>query len=185
VPRPFVIIIAIYSVAGAFVAVAAMDVRLPLLLPFHWHKALHVLGAVMMLGNALVTGVWTAAAMRAESREVLRFALRFLSWADVFFTAPGFLLLTFNGAVLASAWGGVYAWSWLVTALLLLGVAGAVGTVVIPLQIKLYKLADRVDDPPAMDEIRRTLRRWSVVGSVATLPLVAILFVMALKPRLW
>ena len=181
-PLPFLIVLALYGVAAAFLVPIFMGVVVAPVLPFHWHKALHVLGAVLMVGNALVTGAWVAWARLAGSWEVIRFGLRTIIWADVFFTAPGFLLLTSNGLFLASTWGGIYAWSWLTASLVLLAAIGLLGAPVLWLQLRLWHLAGSEVEPPELADV---LRPWNVWGSAVTLPLFVILFLMVLRPRLW
>ena len=105
---------------------------------------------------------------------------------DVFFTAPGFFLLTANGMFLASAWGGIYSWSWLTAAMIMLGLTGVVGMVALPLQVKLWRLADELaDSDEPTPRFMRLLSLWGLFGTPAGLGPVGILFLMVLKPKLW
>src|SRR5215218_2458828 len=88
----------------------------PQFLPYPWHKLLHIVGAVLFMGNIIVTAVWLVLAEQTKDARTLHFAAKTVNWADVFFTAPGILLLLVNGQILAqAAWGGLRA-SWIVLA---------------------------------------------------------------------
>jgi uncharacterized membrane protein len=184
-PLPLKIVLVDYALAMGFFVPALMEVKIPMILPYHWHKALHILGAVLFLGNVIITGGWLAAAQRSRSPAVLRFGLKMVFWADVFFTGPGFFLALSNGAILAQAWGGVYAWSWLVAAIVLLAITGTVAMIVMPLQLKLWRLADGPADDPIPEEVPRVIKQWGLWGSIATVLPLVILFIMVVKPRLW
>jgi uncharacterized membrane protein len=88
----------------------------PLLLPYQWHKLLHIVGAVLFVGNIIVTAVWLVLAEQTRNTATLHFAAKAVTWADVFFTAPGILLLLTNGQILAQAVWGRFQASWIVVA---------------------------------------------------------------------
>lgn len=64
-----------------------------LLFSYQWHKLLHILGAILLVGNIVITGVWMFMAERTINPDVMRFAVRMVNWADVFFTVPGIFLI--------------------------------------------------------------------------------------------
>jgi len=158
-----------------------------LFLPYNWHKLLHIVGAVLFLGNIIVTGLWMASAERTGGTGVLKFGAHAVNWMDVFFTAPGVILILVNGLPLASQWGGITRVPWILTALLLFVLSGVVWIgLLVPDQNRMIRLSDPVSPdeslPPAFF---RCLHRWYVWGVVATvLPLIS-LFLMVLKPTLW
>lgn len=155
-----------------------------LLFPYRWHVFLHILGAVLFMGNIIVSALWMVAAEQSGDRAALRFAAGALNWADVIFTAPGILLLLVNGFILAyAAWGGL-AQGWIVLALALFILSGVVWAVfLIPLQTRLIALSSQSDAPPAA--FFSALRRWYVWGAVATISPLASLVLMVFKPQLW
>jgi uncharacterized membrane protein len=170
------IIIALLNIAGH-----------PQFLPYQVHLLLHILGAVLFLGNILVTAVWLALAARTKQAATLHFAAQAVNWADVVFTAPGILLLLANGQIMAqAAWGGVRA-SWVVVALGLFIASGIVwGGFLVRLQHRLMQLAAPAASSaaPVPAAFFRTLHAWYRAGIVATvLPLVS-LVLMVLKPEL-
>src|SRR5512143_3211130 len=97
-----------------------------LLFSYQWHKLLHILGAILLVGNIIITGVWMFMAERTNNSDVMRFAARMVNWADVFFTVPGIFLLITNGDILSEQWGGVFNVSWIVTSLVLFVFSGIV-----------------------------------------------------------
>ena len=95
-----------------------------------WHLLLHILGAVVFVGNIVVSCVWMLLAERTGQTSVLRFASRTVSHADLLFTGPGVILVLGNGLALASSrwggWTGFYVHSWIVVALGLFAASGLV-----------------------------------------------------------
>lgn len=158
-----------------------------LFLPYNWYKMLHITGAVLFLGNIIVTAVWMVSAERTRSTAVLRFGAQAVNWLDVIFTAPGVLLLLATGLPLASQWGGVAHTPWIQAALALFALAGVVWmALLIPDQHRMIKLSEPVrPDEPLPPAFFRCLHRWYLWGTVATvLPLISF-FLMVLKPKLW
>ena len=86
--------------------VAAVVASLPLY-SYKWHTLLHIAGAVIFLGNIIVTGAWMLMAERTRSISVIHFSAKAVIRADLLFTLPGVLLILMNGFVMVfSAWGG-------------------------------------------------------------------------------
>lgn len=156
----------------------AFGYRYPLVFPYEWHKALHIFGAVIFVGNIIVTGAWMLLAERTRDPSVIQFAARTANWADVLFTGPGVILVLWNGLVLAHQLNGIYRTSWIAAALGLFALSGIVWVVfLIPYQHRLIQRSG--------DEFLRTLHRWYFWGIIATiLPLVS-LVLMVVKPTLW
>src|SRR5437870_6166744 len=81
-------------------------VSLPLF-PYNWHLMLHILGAVLFLGNITVTAAWMTWAVGQKDTRVAAFASAGVNKADRWFTSPGMILLLLNGLALTNlAWGG-------------------------------------------------------------------------------
>ncbi|MBI2894008.1 MAG: DUF2269 family protein [Deltaproteobacteria bacterium] len=184
-PLPFKILFGMYAAMMPFLVPAFAGVDVPMWLGLEWHRALHVLGAVMMVGNVFITAAWMAAAMQTKSPALLRFGGRIVPWMDVFFTGPGFFLLAVNGVSMATAWGGMYRWSWLVVSLVLLGLTGVTAVALIPVQIKIYRICEVQSDEPLPPELDQLLKRWNNWGSPAALIPLVIMFLMLVKPRFW
>lgn len=156
----------------------------PLLFPYGWHVFLHVLGAVLFMGNIIVSALWMVFAEQSGDKAALSFAVGALNWADVVFTAPGIFLLLLNGFILSyAAWGGLTQ-GWIVLALGLFILSGVLWAVfLIPLQARLIKLSSQADSLPAV--FFSDLHRWYFWGAIATLTPLASLFLMVFKPQLW
>ncbi len=66
----------------------AIIVSLPLF-PYTWHMFLHILGAVLFLGNLIVTAAWMAWAAGQKDSTVAAFASVGVNRADRWFTSSG------------------------------------------------------------------------------------------------
>lgn len=153
----------------------------PLSLPYGWHKALHILGAILFLGNIATGALWGLLAVRSRDSRTVRFALATINWSDAVFTGPGLLLVMYNGLAMAGSLGGVAAkrftaWG---LAMLLAVVALWLGFVV-PDQHRILARADEAQSPsPAL---RHAVLRWNIVGGLAGAVAFAVLGLMVLKP---
>lgn len=158
----------------------------PRIFPYQWHKLLHILGAILLLGNIIVTAVWMLMAERTNDRPVLRFAATAVNWADVFFTAPGIFLLITNGDILAVQWGGVIRTGWLTVSLSLFMISGVIWLgFLLRYQHHLIRLSQATQDDKLSADLFAVLHKWYVGGALATvLPLIS-LVLMFLKPAIW
>lgn len=164
--------------------------RFPLLLPYEWHKLLHIFGAVILLGNIIVSGVWMFLAEQNKERTTLHFAAKAVNWMDVLFTAPGALLLTLgNGLIMVPTWGGIGT-SWLAVSLGLFILSGIIWLgLLLKYQERLIQLSSNPVGSASGEELPeaffQVLHRWYFWGTVAIiLPLIA-LVLMVVKPRFW
>jgi uncharacterized membrane protein len=154
--------------------------------PFAWHLALHVLGAAMLIGNAIVMAIWLTIAGFSSSQTAKRQAARAVNVGDAWFTIPGVFLLLINGlAMVVERYGGVSAFTttpFIGIGLLLLTLTGIVWALrLMPAQLTLERLA-RAPGDLDVNSFRSVLIGWSVWGTVATiLPILAVI-VMTTKP---
>ncbi len=172
-----------YGLLGA----AAVAVSLPLY-PYIWHTFMHIAGAVVFLGNIIVTAAWMFMAGRTRNMNVIHFSAKAVIRADLLFTLPGILLIVINGFVMVvSSWGGWDAFhelSWITLALGLFIASGIIWVVaLIPDQHRMAVYSDPSaypDSPPP--QFFSALRRWYLWGTIAiALPLVS-LYLMVNKP---
>lgn len=140
-------------------------------------RYLHIVGAVLLLGNVVVTGLWAALLWHARPALPFRRAARIIMWADLWFTLPGGAALTISGIFLIRARG--YPWAelpWLRHGIGALALATLLWLVVLlPDQIRMGRLAE--DDP----RYTRAFWRWTILGWVATLVLFYGLWAMVTK----
>jgi uncharacterized membrane protein len=149
---------------------------------------LHILGAVVFLGNIIVSAMWMAQARRKGDIVVLHFAARSVMRADWLFTLPGIVLILVTGLLALGRWGGFPGTAWVELALTLFIVSGVIWlAVLLRLQRQMVRLtAQAVSSGGTVDgRIENVLRRWMVWGGIATLlPLIS-LVLMVFKPALW
>ena len=124
--------------------VAAVAVSLPLY-SYRWYTLLHIAGAVIFLGNIIVTGAWMLMAERTRSINVIHFSGKAVIRADFLFALPGVLLILINGfAMVFSGWGGWSAFhpiTWITVALALFILSGIIWVgVLIPVQHQMVVL---------------------------------------------
>lgn len=147
-------------------------------------KAIHLLGAVLLLGNIIVTAFWKTLAERSGNLAVIRFAVRATNWADVVFTLGGIVLLAGAGHAMAPAFGGVAGSAWLKAAYALFAATGVLWlAVLVPVQRRQARLlAPLPADAPLPAAYRRLARVWTVAGLLATLMPLAAAWLMVAKP---
>lgn len=149
-----------------------------------FYKSLHILGAVLFLGNIIITGLWMFLAEKSKSISNIQFAAKAVNWMDVFFTAPGAALILLTGFLQASHHGGVYTESWILTGLILFSLSGLIWILIlIPYQSKMIKLSNETEKlPKKFFDILHGWYFWGVIAII--LPLIS-LIVMVYKPKLW
>jgi uncharacterized membrane protein len=148
-------------------------------------KLVHIAGAVLLLGNIIVTAWWKVMADRTGNPSIIAFAQRQVTLTDFAFTAVGVILLVVAGDTLAysyyeDSWSIRWIW-WgrvliITTGLIWLGV-------LVPIQVRLARLAKAfADGGPIPPRYWALERAWIGVGTVIiVLPLIAA-GVMVLKP---
>jgi len=100
-------------------------IKFDLLLPYHWHKILHIIGVVLFMGNMVVGPIWFIYAYFSKDKTLLKFAGRLLELTDIYLTIPGIALTVLNGLYLASVYGGTKNQPWLFYSMILLFVMWA------------------------------------------------------------
>jgi uncharacterized membrane protein len=128
-------------------------------------RALHVTGAVVLLGNVTITGFWAIFLYRVRRTVPFRSVARGILWADLLFTVTGGSLLTFSGILLLQARGLPF----LETPWVLKGAASLALSTLLWLvfllrdQFRLERLG-----PDDDDALRRIFLRWTIIGWTAT-----------------
>lgn len=167
---------------------AVIEIRYPLILPYLWHKVLHIVGVVLLMSNILATPLWVSMVNREKNPAILHSTTNLVNWADVIFTGPGLLLIIYNGLTLAGRLGGIYKTSWITVGFLLMALILMIWIgFLVRYQQRMYSLSKKsVDAKEALpDEFYILLKKWTFWGRVAVvLPIVSII-VMVVKPKLW
>jgi uncharacterized membrane protein len=142
-------------------------------------KFVHVLAAILFVGNVVVTGVWTALCWRARATHDFTVAARAIVATDWIFTFGGGALLVGSGVTLA-LWRGYPLWGtpWIRQALVALGLSMLTWLLVLVPAQRAMLHTPRADEAA----LGRAYRRWNLVGWGATVPLVYALWCMVVKP---
>ena len=147
-------------------------------------KLLHILGAVLLLGNIIVTAWWKAMADRSRDPVVLAFAQRQVTLTDIVFTAVGVLLLGGSGyaMVFTGPWSLETPWiDWGQTLFLATGLIW-VG-ILIPIQVAQARMARAFAGGGEIPVRYRQLSAlWMGFGMVAVVLPLAAFSLMVLKP---
>jgi uncharacterized membrane protein len=148
-------------------------------------KTIHIIAAILFLGNIIITGWWKLMANRTNNPVIIAFAQRQVTLTDFIFTAGGSSLLLITG--MANI--GIHSISisgtlWIYCALALFTLSGIIwAAVLIPIQIKQAREAKIFTTQTTISaEYWRRERLWFIFGIPATiLPLISIVL-MVLKP---
>ena len=147
--------------------------------------AIHILAAVIFVGNIITAAFWKVRADKSGNLESMALTSRSLQLADLAFTMPGILALLVTGIWMV----GITGWQrfqepWLGISLVLLILTAAIWAAgLAPLQKRMTRLArDQAAAGQPAPEYRQASRTWSMMGGFATLLPVVILVLMAVKP---
>ena len=145
---------------------------------------LHLLGVVLLMGNITVTSAWKFYADRTHDLAVVAFAQRLVIYTDVAFTAWGAALIMLGGYGMLWA-AQISPWSspWLAWSQVAFFASGAIWVgILIPLQFKQLAAARAAlasgHPHPGFARLRRL---WFAWGFIATVPLVAAMWLMVAK----
>ena len=155
-------------------------------IPYRVLKLLHVLGAILFVGNIVVTALWKTMADRTRRPEVIAFAQRLVTTTDFVFTGFGAGLVLGTGLMMARVFGERF-WTlpWIAWGMGLFIASGMLWiTVLVPIQIKQAHLAAQfAGGTPIPDAYWRLGRLWMTFGSVATVLPVLNLYFMVFRPE--
>lgn len=147
-------------------------------------KFLHVVGVVVLVGNVTITAFWKAFSDMTRDPKIVAHAQRGVTVSDFIFTLAGIALIIIGGygAALVKDMP-LFTSFWLVAGQILFVVSGVMWLgILIPLQIRQARLARSFaqggEIPP---QYWRDAKTWLVWGIIATVPLVAAVFVMVYK----
>lgn len=147
-------------------------------------RMLHLLGVVLLIGNVTVTSVWKLYADATRDPAIVAFAQRLVTITDWFFTFWGILLLVVGGY--GAAWVAgmdVLRDDWLVWSEAMFVLAGVVWLfLLVPIQVRQARMARGFARGGAIPDAYWKLgRQWIAWGLVATVPLVAAVWLMLRK----
>lgn len=143
-------------------------------------KTAHVLGAILFVGNVVITGIWSAIFWRARHTHDFQRAAHAIVITDWWFTVGGGALLTTSGVTLALM-RGLPLWDtrWIRLAILALALSTLLWLVLlVPAQRTMVRHTGGPDD----ETLVRAYGRWNMYGWLATVPLVFAVWCMVAKP---
>ena len=147
-------------------------------------KTLHIIGVVVLLGNVTITAYWKVLADRSNDTRLIAHAQHGVTIADWIFTLAGIVLILVGGyGAAAVAGSSITTSTWLILGQLLFAVSGLVWIcILIPIQIRQARaVRSLLPDDTLPLEYRYDSRRWLIWGIIATVPLVAAIYVMVAK----
>jgi uncharacterized membrane protein len=148
-------------------------------------KTLHVFGAVLLLGNIIVTAWWKLMANRTRDPKIIAFAQRQVVLTDYVFTAVGVLIIISTGEYIAGRlMGNSWDITWIVNGRIFFIASGLIWiTILIPVQFKQARLARTFsDDCVIPDQYWRLCNIWNFFGLIATILPFINLYWMVFKP---
>jgi uncharacterized membrane protein len=149
-------------------------------------KFLHIVGAILFLGN-IITGVfWKAHADKSRDPKIIAHALEGIIRSDRLFTMPGVIIIVASGIAAALVADiPLLRTEWLAGGIVLLSIAGiAFGARVAPLQRQMRDLAQSTTEPTSFDRpaYEKLSRGWAIWGAVALFAPVIAAALMVFKP---
>jgi len=145
---------------------------------------LHIVGAVLFVGNVVMAAYWKLSADRSGHPAVIHKCVKDVMRADYVFTLPGLALLLASGHVMAHRYGyDIFSWSWLGLSYGLLALSGVLwALVLVPTQRRMIREAElSLQENRLTPGYRQASARWNAYGSVATILPLAVLLLMVFK----
>lgn len=149
--------------------------------------AIHILSAVVFVGNIITAAYWKVRADRSGNLEAIALTAQGLQRADYIFTLPGMIGLLATGIAMV----GITDWArfqepWLSLSFILLIVTGIIwAAILLPLQLRMLRLAQQGAATGTADpNYRQASKRWAMFVGIATLLPVVILLLMVVRPAI-
>lgn len=149
-------------------------------------KTIHVLAAVIFLGNIIVGAFWKVHGDRTGDPRIIAHTMAGIIRADRWFTMPSVALLLiagFGGAGMGRiSIGGS---DWIVWSIVLIAVSAvAFMARLVPLQRRMLAVARDASGPGGFDRVRydSLSRSWMVWGIIATVAPIVAVVLMVFKP---
>lgn len=156
--------------------------------PYEYAKFFHILGAVILLGNIITGAMWSIFVDVNNSTDIFRFYIKVINWADVILTAPGALLLLWNGFFMAhQSWSGFWQLKWLKVSMILFIILGVIWVcILVPIQVHFDQLSQDKSNFELIYkklDFRRWLVKYFIFGGYSALLAISILVLMVVKPN--
>ncbi len=145
----------------------------------------HVLGAILFIGNIIVSAWWKLMADRTKKPLIIQFAHQQIIHTDLAFTATGVVILAITGHLNASMHSLPMSVRWLSNGTMIFAASGLIWLfVLIPIQWAQARIVRRFTaDSPVPTTYWKLARLWKVVGGLATALPIWTLYWMLAKPQ--
>lgn len=147
-------------------------------------KMVHIFGAVIFLGNIVVTAFWKTFADISQDWRIIAFSQRLVTYTDICFTAVGAMILAVSGFFLARYYPEYWHITWIVCGVRFFIASALIWVVLLlPLQCKLQKMAGNFkvsQSIPKQYWFYELL--WGGLGTVAIILVLVSLYFMVFKP---
>lgn len=149
-------------------------------------KTLHILSSVLLVGTGFGSAFYLFFTNRRGPVTAIATTARLVIRADFWFTTPAALFQPLSGLWLARQAGWPLDTPWILASLLLYLVAGLCWLPVLWLQWRMALIAEQAvaDSQPLPARYWRFARIWECLGYPAFMAMLAIYFLMVLKPML-
>lgn len=145
-------------------------------------KVVHILLAMVALGANITYGLWISRASR--NPEALPFTLRTIKILDDRIANPSYGLLLVTGLAMLFSGNLPITTPWILSSLVLYGTVVILGLLgYTPTLRRQIELAETLG--PQSVEYATVARRGTILGMLIAVLVVAIVFLMVTKPRLW
>lgn len=148
-------------------------------------KMLHIVGVILLVGNVTITASWKVYADFSRDPRIIAHAQRSVAWADWLWTLMGITFVSVGGYGAAWLQGiPLFADFWMIAGQALFLVSGLIWLgLIVPIQAKQGKAAREFAVSGVIPaEYWRLANWWMIWGVVATIPLLAAIWVMVAKP---
>jgi uncharacterized membrane protein len=147
---------------------------------------LHVIGATVLLGTGAGIAFFMLMAHRTHDPRLIAHVAGTVVLADFLFTATAVVAQPLTGLMLAKMIGWRLTEGWLLLSLALYVLTGLFWLPVVAVQIRMRDLACAASDKgePLPEQYRRLFRAWFFSGIPAFLSVLAIAWLMLVKPSI-
>ena len=149
-------------------------------------KYIHILSATLLFGTGLGTAFHGFLAFRSRDARVIAAVGRSVVLADWLFTTPAVIVQPATGIAMAMQAGLPLTTGWIALTFALYALVGVCWLPVVWLQIELRAMgrASQLAGTPLPERYYRFLRYWFLLGWPAFIAVLAIFYLMVLKPDL-
>ncbi|MDR3481976.1 MAG: DUF2269 domain-containing protein [Burkholderiaceae bacterium] len=149
-------------------------------------KLIHILSSVLLVGTGFGSAFYLFFANRSASVEAIATTCRLVVRADYWFTTPAVIVQPITGLWMIHLAGWPLATPWILVTLALYGLTGACWLPVVWLQVRMARMATSANEsgtalPP---QYWRYARYWERLGYPAFIAMLAVYFLMVVKPAL-